>query len=316
MNRLRAYLELTRLSNLPTVWTNALVGLYAGYTAGLLTSGATPAHVSVGLLLHVLDQGFVLLAALSCLYAGGMALNDVFDEAVDRAERPGRPIPSGRVSRRAAWVFAGCLFAAGLVGLTAYNRLALGMGVLLALMIVAYNAAHQRSPWAVVLMGLCRALVYGTAAAAAMGRPAWPRGLTGWTGARDAVPFAVCVGVYIVIITVVSRRETGPALGGRRWLALLMLPIALLPGLLVRPTTGGWVWVVVAAALLIFWLSRASLHALADPPRTPRAITTWLSGLCLIDAYYLALLRQPEAAAVAVACFLLTALAHRRIAGT
>ena len=39
------------------------------------------------------------------LYASGTALNDVFDFEVDRAERPGRPLPSGRVSSRsAAWL--------------------------------------------------------------------------------------------------------------------------------------------------------------------------------------------------------------------
>ena len=39
------------------------------------------------------------------LYASGTALNDVFDFEIDRAERPGRPLPSGRVSSRsAAWL--------------------------------------------------------------------------------------------------------------------------------------------------------------------------------------------------------------------
>ena len=39
------------------------------------------------------------------LYASGTALNDVFDLEVDRAERPGRPLPSGQVSSAtAAWL--------------------------------------------------------------------------------------------------------------------------------------------------------------------------------------------------------------------
>ena len=46
-----------------------------------------------------------LLAASMVLYASGIMLNDVFDFEVDRLERPGRPLPSGRASRRtAAWV--------------------------------------------------------------------------------------------------------------------------------------------------------------------------------------------------------------------
>ena len=44
-------------------------------------------------------------SASMILYASGTALNDVFDIEVDRAERPGRPLPSGRVSvRSAAWL--------------------------------------------------------------------------------------------------------------------------------------------------------------------------------------------------------------------
>ena len=36
-----------------------------------------------------------------------MVLNDVFDAEVDAREQPDRPIPSGRVSRRAAALLAG-----------------------------------------------------------------------------------------------------------------------------------------------------------------------------------------------------------------
>ena len=50
----------------------------------------------------------LLLAASTLLYAGGVALNDVYDADVDRQERPERPIPSGRVSlaaaRRLGWM--------------------------------------------------------------------------------------------------------------------------------------------------------------------------------------------------------------------
>ncbi len=44
------------------------------------------------------------------IYAAGIALNDVFDYEIDLKERPGRPLPSGRVSRRfAAWTGGGLL---------------------------------------------------------------------------------------------------------------------------------------------------------------------------------------------------------------
>ena len=50
-----------------------------------------------------------LVAASSCLYLAGMALNDYADREVDAVERPGRPIPSGRVSPAFALGLAGAL---------------------------------------------------------------------------------------------------------------------------------------------------------------------------------------------------------------
>ncbi|HEV3024083.1 MAG TPA: UbiA family prenyltransferase, partial [Pirellulales bacterium] len=47
---------------------------------------------------------FACLLAASCLlYMAGMVLNDVFDRDIDRRERPGRPIPSGRIAVGHAW---------------------------------------------------------------------------------------------------------------------------------------------------------------------------------------------------------------------
>ena len=48
-----------------------------------------------------------LAAASSCLYLAGMALNDYADRDVDAVERPGRPIPSGRVTPGFALGLAG-----------------------------------------------------------------------------------------------------------------------------------------------------------------------------------------------------------------
>ena len=56
----------------------------------------------------------VLAASSVCLYWAGMAANDWADRELDARERPGRPIPSGRVSPPAALAVAGVLTAAGL----------------------------------------------------------------------------------------------------------------------------------------------------------------------------------------------------------
>ena len=81
-------LRLGRVSNLPTVWTNALAG-------AVLASGGAP------------DPGATLMAALALtlFYEGGMWLNDAFDADIDARERANRPIPMGEIGRNA--VFAG-----------------------------------------------------------------------------------------------------------------------------------------------------------------------------------------------------------------
>ncbi len=100
-----AWLELTRISNVLTVATNAIVGLWVAH---LLTGQATierfidwmPRHVGV-------------VAGLCLLYLFGMVLNDLLDRDVDAHERPARPLPSGRVAMRPAILLAATLVATG-----------------------------------------------------------------------------------------------------------------------------------------------------------------------------------------------------------
>src|SRR5579864_6868436 len=99
MRRLLHYLQLCRL---PAVFS-AMADIFAGY---LLT------HASPPTLAPAATFG-LLLGASSCLYLAGMVLNDVFDREVDARERPGRPIPSGRVSLTVAIGLGFALLAAG-----------------------------------------------------------------------------------------------------------------------------------------------------------------------------------------------------------
>ena len=83
-----AYLQLIRLPNVVTAAADSLAGW-------LLVTGS----------LGEPARWLPLLASSMVLYASGTMLNDVFDFEIDRQERPGRPLPSGRASRRtAAWL--------------------------------------------------------------------------------------------------------------------------------------------------------------------------------------------------------------------
>ncbi|MBW3627679.1 MAG: UbiA family prenyltransferase, partial [Gemmatimonadetes bacterium] len=150
--RWRTYLELGRVSNLPTVWTNALAG--AVLAGGVVTPQALAAPLLAGTL----------------FYVGGMFLNDAFDREIDRRERADRPIPTGRISAGEVFGAGFGLLAAGWLLLLAQveawgygSRRALLAGAALAGAIVLYNSWHKGNPLGPVLMGICRALLYLTA---------------------------------------------------------------------------------------------------------------------------------------------------------
>jgi hypothetical protein len=135
-----------------------------------------------------------LAAASSCLYLAGMALNDYADRDVDAVERPGRPIPSGRVTPGFALGLAGGLTAASAaIAVAADGPRALKMLVPLVAAVWAYDLALKQTPAGVGGMSACRTLdvLLGSGA----------------HGARAALPAAAVVGAHIGVTTTVSRSE-------------------------------------------------------------------------------------------------------------
>jgi UbiA prenyltransferase family len=154
--------------------------------------------------------GTAALAASSvCLYWAGMALNDYADRDVDSRERPGRPIPSGRVSPATALAVAAGLTAGG-IGLAAAGggRRALGVSVPLAATVWAYDLARVpagpgrsvpvKSTWAGPLL---MATARGLDVLAGAGRGSL----------RPALPTAATVGAHTLAVTMLSRSETSGA---------------------------------------------------------------------------------------------------------
>ncbi len=218
---LGAYLELARVSNLPTVWSNVLVGIAIGVLA-LQQSPAAPVAGSALLPFVPPDSTTIgvtfpwhiaalVAVGISLFYVAGMALNDVLDVEVDRLERPGRPIPSGRVSRQSASVFVIAMLALGLAIIASVNLRALLPAGLLGLLIILYDFLHRHSVLMVLVMGACRALVYLTAAMAIT----WPLGIP------QAWAFPLILAGYIVAVSLLARSEAGSP--GRVRLVLTML---------------------------------------------------------------------------------------------
>lgn len=174
VGRTRAWLEIMRISNLPTVASNAIAGAWLG-VAALIADRMLPHGTGLGILmLHDPAMGtespfFEVRVASVCAilaplpaYLGGMVLNDAFDAEVDARERPARPIPSGRISRTQAFVAGFALLALSL-GLAAASGapVAIGAGVLLVACIVLYDCVHTKSILSTLLLACCRALAAG-----------------------------------------------------------------------------------------------------------------------------------------------------------
>jgi len=286
--RARAYIELLRVSNLPSVFSNVLVGAVLG--AG--------------------GEHMPLAAVLSCavavlfFYLGGVALNDALDKELDRVERPERPIPSGRLSAGQVYRVVALSFCLGLAILASISRAALGMGVLLIVAIAAYDLLHKRFSPSVLFIGAARCLVYLTAAAAVT----WPLDLT------KPLWFILTLAAYTTAFTIVARSENKNEIDRRRWIAAGIPLIVLVPG----------VWITVnelaaalgLGALMIIWQVRAAVKVFRIPPDTKNAVHIWLSGFCLMDAFYLSFVGNTIFVLAALVCFVLTLLLQRRFMGT
>ena len=198
----RAYLELVRAPNLFTAAADVVMGFL--FTHAFFRSDDE-------LVLAV------LIGASICLYAAGVALNDVFDAEIDAQERPDRPIPSGRISlataRRLGWglLVVGVVLA-GAAAALAGSWLPVAVGGLLAGAIAFYDSFLKRTPLGPLGMGACRMLnvLLGMSVC-----------LTPWGPGHWFV--AAAIGVYIVGVTWLARGEAGAP---SRWqLALATLVI-------------------------------------------------------------------------------------------
>ncbi len=139
---IKPYLQLVRLPNVFTAAADSLAGW-------LLVGGALGAP----------GRWLPMVGASMAIYAAGIALNDVFDYRIDLEERPGRPIPSGRVGLRFASILGLGLLALGLV-LAALNGSIATLGVAAALVacVLGYDLGLKRTPIGPLVMGSCRGL--------------------------------------------------------------------------------------------------------------------------------------------------------------
>ncbi|MDF1826385.1 MAG: UbiA family prenyltransferase [Verrucomicrobiales bacterium] len=288
---MRTLLILGRISNLPTIWTNVLVGWFL--CGG--PWGAELAWIALG---------------VSGLYLGGMTLNDAFDADWDREHAPERPIPAGKISRKAVWAIGVVEMLGGILILLAQTSFHPLLLLCLVQAILLYNFLHKRWEGSVLIMGICRALVYiGAGSAVVM-----PSLSVEVSPVVLFIAFAVVI--YIAGLTLAARSEhlKSPAGLTFRNRLMLMLPVLfpliasrLMPvgaaqiALVVVGVVGIWAWITVM---------RKALHE-----KIPKGIAFAIAGIAFFDAATVAF-ADWQAAVICLAFFALTLVAQRFIPAT
>ena len=274
--KIKPYLQLIRLPNLFTAAADPLAGW-------MVARGS----------LEQPERWLPLVAASVLIYAGGIVLNDVFDVEIDRAERPNRPLPSGRVPYRLAAGFGGLALASGpLVALLSGSSVSALVAGLLALCVLLYDAGMKRTLLGPFFMGACRSgnLLLGFSQIELLGGPyAW------W--------LAGCFGLFVTGVTWISRSEVesgkirgimlgfGLELVGMVGLALVALGLYRALNVVQEfPMVGLVVWLV-----LIQIVGRATYRAIRRPvpEQIQRAVKTGVLSLVWLDVAVVTTVRDP-----------------------
>jgi len=176
--------KLGRVSNLPTVWSNVLAG-----------SALANAEINQFSLL-------IVLVSMSLVYTAGMFFNDVFDQDYDRQFRSDRPIPANDISSSVVMFLAISMMILALLLLSLNISVSIVEPwypvlscVLLCGLVLLYDWRHKQNPFGPLIMGLCRGMVYITAAVSVI--PA----LT-----LQLAISAICLTVWVLGLTMVAKK--------------------------------------------------------------------------------------------------------------
>ncbi len=127
MVKLKAFYEITRPLN---VFIGGLSIFIGAFIAGSI-------QPIVKVLLAVVSGMFITAAANT--------INDYYDVAIDTVNKPYRPIPSGRVQRGEAWLYAIILFVVGCLLSVRINRIAILIAVCVSIVLYLYSAKLKRT---------------------------------------------------------------------------------------------------------------------------------------------------------------------------
>lgn len=319
MTRLKPWFELVRLPNTFTAMADVLAGYW--FVSGRLVFSWRLA---------------ALCLASACLYAFGIVLNDLADIAIDRTERPARPLPSARISLRAARrlllvLAVSALALAAIAGLDqtvewigfpvdGYDWRPLAIALALMASIGAYDLGTKGTYLGPLNMGACRGLnlVLGMCAA--------------WWFTSDIGLVAVCAMVlYVASLTYFGADEVDRSRRFRlvtgaagAYIAILLLGVLIAGNELIAGKTLPTDWSSGDYYVLVLWLAfiihvmRMSLRAIRSPePRNvQRAMKVFILGIIPFDATIAASAQGWVAALLILALLVPTIIVGRRVYST
>ena len=282
-------LALLQLVRIPTVFT-AMADIFLGF---LLTRPS----------LAPVDTFALLLAASVCIYWTGMILNDYFDRDVDSQERPGRPIPSGRIPAGSALKLGVMLNVAGLGLAACAGQLSLQIALLLTLCVWLYDGVLKKTPVAPLLMGSCRLFNV------LLGASTSPTGAMWWC---PQMHVAIGLGIYVCGLTWFARQEAKTSARPQLISASFVINagLATLFGFVhTAPDNSQRETAMFVLAVISVTIVRRLLRAISqpEPARVQTAIKMMLLSLIMLDATLILFATGTPALAIAVALLMVPA---------
>ncbi len=136
------YFKLVRIPNIFTTFSNILLG-YIFFT--------NIDHFEFYVI-------FELISVSAFLYIGGMIQNDYFDIKIDEKERPSRPLPSDRISKKNALILIYISFSYSIIISFIIGWYTLIITITMVTLISLYNKFLKNTIWGCINMGIIRSL--------------------------------------------------------------------------------------------------------------------------------------------------------------
>ena len=262
------YVILIRPANIVTAISDILAGsAIAGYFVELYTPS--------------ISKLILLLLSTSCLYAGGIVFNDIFDINIDRSERPERPLPNGQISLKNAQIFGITLFILGILFSLLVQFESGIIAFLTSLMALIYD--RYTKDYLVVgslNMGFCRGLNL------MLGMSILPRIVY-----SNLIWICIIPIIFIAAITLISK---GEVLGNNKSAILIALILDIMViGFLLGIVILGWLDIWMAGPFILFWIGmnvKAKLKAIIknNPEFIKMAVKMGVLSLIPLNASFVA----------------------------